>query len=77
MVKDLVGYRFYPTGEELINHYLKNKILGKTWLVDEAISEINICSYDPIYLPCKFPYFKIIIVVSSSVISNSGFVWLL
>ncbi|EFH49145.1 hypothetical protein ARALYDRAFT_327634 [Arabidopsis lyrata subsp. lyrata] len=51
MVKDLVGYRFYPTGEELINHYLKNKILGKTWLVDEAISEINICSYDPIYLP--------------------------
>ncbi|KAG7557976.1 NAC domain [Arabidopsis suecica] len=51
MVKDLVGYRFYPTGEELINHYLKNKILGKTWLVDEAISEINICSYDPVYLP--------------------------
>ncbi|XP_023637654.1 NAC domain-containing protein 69 [Capsella rubella] len=51
MVKDLVGYRFSPTGEELINHYLKNKILGKNWLVDEAIGEINICNYEPFYLP--------------------------
>ncbi|CAH2072098.1 unnamed protein product [Thlaspi arvense] len=48
---DLVGYRFYPTGEELINYYLKNKILGKSWLVDDTISEINICSYEPICLP--------------------------
>lgn len=55
MVKDLVGYRFYPTGEELINYYLKNKIHGRAWLVDEAISEINICSYEPMFLPCKFP----------------------
>ncbi|KAG7557978.1 NAC domain superfamily [Arabidopsis suecica] len=48
MVKDLIGYRFSPTGEELINHYLKNKNLGtKTWLVDEAISEINILSHKP------------------------------
>ncbi|XP_010456147.1 PREDICTED: NAC domain-containing protein 69 [Camelina sativa] len=51
MLKDLVGYRFSPTGEELINHYLKNKILGKTWLVDEAISEINFLSYIPKLLP--------------------------
>ncbi|ESQ37805.1 hypothetical protein EUTSA_v10028684mg [Eutrema salsugineum] len=51
MEKNLVGYRFCPTGEELINHYLKNKILGKSWLVDDAISEINICSYEPICLP--------------------------
>uniref|UniRef100_A0A1J3GPB3 NAC domain-containing protein 69 n=1 Tax=Noccaea caerulescens TaxID=107243 RepID=A0A1J3GPB3_NOCCA len=51
MEKDLVGYRFHPTGEELINHYLKNKILGKHWLVDDAISEINICSYEPMFLP--------------------------
>ncbi|KFK30696.1 hypothetical protein AALP_AA6G015600 [Arabis alpina] len=49
--KNLVGYRFHPTGEELINHYLKNKILGKSWLVDDAISEINICNYEPIFLP--------------------------
>ncbi|KAF2594671.1 hypothetical protein F2Q70_00045447 [Brassica cretica] len=51
MEKNLVGYRFSPTGEELINHYLKNKILDKPWLVDEAISEINICAYNPEDLP--------------------------
>ncbi|CAA7013060.1 unnamed protein product [Microthlaspi erraticum] len=47
----VVGYRFHPTGEELINHYLKNKILGKHWLVDDAISEISICSHEPMLLP--------------------------
>ncbi|KAL9816046.1 putative transcription factor NAM family [Arabidopsis thaliana] len=47
MMKDPTGYRFSPTGEEVINHYLKNKILGKTWLVDEAISEINILNHKP------------------------------
>ncbi|KAJ0229925.1 NAC domain-containing protein 69 [Hirschfeldia incana] len=51
MEKNLVGYRFSPTGEELINHYLKNKILGKSWLVDHAISEVNICRYEPWFLP--------------------------
>ncbi|EOA20193.1 hypothetical protein CARUB_v10000489mg [Capsella rubella] len=51
MVKDLIGYRFSPTGEELINDYLKNKNLGKTWLVHEAIGEINILSYIPELLP--------------------------
>jgi len=47
MMKGLIGYRFSPTGEEVINHYLKNKILDKNWLVDEAISEINILSHKP------------------------------
>ncbi|VYS61508.1 unnamed protein product [Arabidopsis thaliana] len=47
MMKGLIGYRFSPTGEEVINHYLKNKLLGKYWLVDEAISEINILSHKP------------------------------
>ncbi|XP_010428425.1 PREDICTED: NAC domain-containing protein 69-like isoform X2 [Camelina sativa] len=51
MVRDLIGYRFSPTGEELVSYYLKNKILGKTWLVDEAISEINFLSYIPELLP--------------------------
>ena len=54
MKKKPVGYRFSPTGLELINHYLKNKILGKSWLVDHAISEVNICRYEPWFLPCKF-----------------------
>uniref|UniRef100_A0A0D3D0R3 NAC domain-containing protein n=2 Tax=Brassica oleracea var. oleracea TaxID=109376 RepID=A0A0D3D0R3_BRAOL len=51
MEKNLVGYRFSPTGEELINYYLKNKNLDKPWLVDDAINEINICAHDPESLP--------------------------
>ncbi|CAH2072099.1 unnamed protein product [Thlaspi arvense] len=51
METKIVGYRFYPTGEELINHYLKNKIMGRTWLVDDVIGEINISSYEPESLP--------------------------
>ena len=55
MERNLVGYRFSPTGEEVINYYLKSKILDRPWLVNEAINEINICAYDPEFLPCKFP----------------------
>nr|VDC58171.1 unnamed protein product [Brassica rapa] len=51
MKKKPVGYRFSPTGLELINHYLKNKILDKLWLVNDAINEINICAHDPKFLP--------------------------
>ncbi|XP_018453371.1 NAC domain-containing protein 69 [Raphanus sativus] len=51
MEKNLVGYRFSPTGEEVINYYLKNKILDKPWLVDQAIREINIYAYNPEFLP--------------------------
>ncbi|KAJ0252646.1 NAC domain-containing protein [Hirschfeldia incana] len=51
MMNNRVGYRFSPTEEELINYYLKNKILGNNWLVDDAISEINIYSCDPKSLP--------------------------
>ncbi|CAH8337255.1 unnamed protein product [Eruca vesicaria subsp. sativa] len=51
MKKNVVGFRFSPTGEEVINYYLKNKILEKTWLVNEAINEINFYAYDPKILP--------------------------
>ena len=54
MERNLVGYRFSPTGEEVINYYLKNKILDKPWLVNEAINEINICAHDPKFLPGNF-----------------------
>ncbi|WZZ60596.1 hypothetical protein YC2023_060703 [Brassica napus] len=37
--------------EELINFYQKNKILGNSWLLDDSISEINIYSYEPAFLP--------------------------
>ncbi|CAL9232737.1 unnamed protein product [Arabidopsis halleri] len=39
------GFGFRPTDEELISYYLKNKILGNTWLVDDTISEINILNH--------------------------------
>ncbi|CAH8337253.1 unnamed protein product [Eruca vesicaria subsp. sativa] len=51
METNVVGFRFSPTGEEVINYYLKNKILEKTWLVNEAINEINIYAHDPECLP--------------------------
>ncbi|CAH8259326.1 unnamed protein product [Arabidopsis lyrata] len=41
------GFRFQPTDEELINYYLKNKIMGNTWLVDDTICEINILNHHP------------------------------
>ncbi|KAF8053331.1 hypothetical protein N665_1430s0008 [Sinapis alba] len=50
MEKNLVGYRFSPTNEELINYYLKYKILYP-WLVDDVFSEIDICAHDPEFLP--------------------------
>ncbi|XP_050155943.1 NAC domain-containing protein 69-like [Malus sylvestris] len=46
-----VGYRFHPTEEELISHYLKLKLRGKDSLVSDAIREINICNYEPRELP--------------------------
>ena len=49
-----MGFRFCPTDEELINYFLKNKILGKPWLVDDKIREVSICSYEPASLPGEF-----------------------
>ncbi|KAJ0265149.1 NAC domain-containing protein [Hirschfeldia incana] len=46
-----VGFRFCPTDEELINYFLKNKIQGKPWLVDDTIREVSICSCEPASLP--------------------------
>ncbi|XP_038893483.1 NAC domain-containing protein 3-like [Benincasa hispida] len=45
-----VGFRFRPTEEELITHYLKNKILGQESLV-QYIREIDLYEYDPWKLP--------------------------
>lgn len=49
-----MGFRFSPTDEELINYFLKNKIQGKPWLVDDTIREVSICSYEPASLPGEF-----------------------
>ncbi|CAN6710644.1 unnamed protein product [Malus baccata var. baccata] len=46
-----VGFRFRPTEEELIDHYLLMKLEGKDYLVSDVISEINICNHEPRDLP--------------------------
>ncbi|KAG7595541.1 NAC domain superfamily [Arabidopsis suecica] len=47
-MEDQVGFGFRPNDEELVGHYLRNKIEGNTSHdVEVAISEVNICSYDP------------------------------
>ncbi|XP_030538253.1 NAC domain-containing protein 53-like isoform X1 [Rhodamnia argentea] len=48
-----VGYRFHPTDEEFVHHYLKNRVLG---YVDRpcVIPDVDICRWDPWELPHKF-----------------------
>ncbi|KAK7338179.1 hypothetical protein VNO77_18781 [Canavalia gladiata] len=46
----LVGYRFRPTDEELVDHYLKYKLLGHDYMVHN-IAEVDVCKYEPWDLP--------------------------
>ncbi|XP_048613610.1 NAC domain-containing protein 5-like [Brassica napus] len=48
-----VGLRFLPTEEEIVDHYLRLKNHGgsNTSHVDQVISTINICNFDPWELP--------------------------
>ncbi|KAL6977175.1 hypothetical protein U1Q18_025968 [Sarracenia purpurea var. burkii] len=44
------GFRFCPTDEELVQYYLKRKVCGKPFRF-EAVSEIDLCKYEPWELP--------------------------
>ncbi|XP_011025331.1 PREDICTED: NAC domain-containing protein 19-like isoform X6 [Populus euphratica] len=46
-----VGFRFHPTEEEIIRYYLKHKMDGRDFLVDDHIGEVDLYRRDPWELP--------------------------
>lgn len=42
-----IGYRFHPTDEELVGHYLKLKLLGHDSSVHNMIAEVDVCKFEP------------------------------
>ncbi|KAF0900681.1 hypothetical protein E2562_034387 [Oryza meyeriana var. granulata] len=48
-----LGFRFHPTDEELVRHYLKGKITGQIRSETEVIPEIDVCKCEPWDLPDK------------------------
>ncbi|KAL3522367.1 hypothetical protein ACH5RR_015201 [Cinchona calisaya] len=48
-----LGFRFFPTDEELINYYLKNKVSSSANPTVSIIAEINLYKFNPWDLPDK------------------------
>lgn len=46
------GFRFHPTDEELITHYLSPKVVDCSF-VTKAIGEVDLNKVEPWELPCK------------------------
>ncbi|EEF47100.1 NAC domain-containing protein 96 [Ricinus communis] len=46
----LVGYRFHPTDDELVDHFLKLKMLGRD-NVKPPIPQIKVCDFEPWDIP--------------------------
>ena len=46
------GFRFHPTDEELISHYLYPKVSDSSF-VSRAIGEVDLNKVEPWELPCK------------------------
>lgn len=47
------GFRFHPTDEELITHYLSNKAVDSNFSAI-AIGEVDMNKIEPWELPCNF-----------------------
>lgn len=47
------GFRFHPTDEELISHYLYKKVTDTSFAA-RAIGEVDLNKSEPWELPCKF-----------------------
>ncbi|MCO5591783.1 hypothetical protein L7F22_045775 [Adiantum nelumboides] len=52
ILKELRGFRFRPTDEELVSYYLERKVCGRA-LPFEVIAEIDLYKYEPWDLPDK------------------------
>jgi hypothetical protein len=48
------GFRFHPTDEELVAHYLKRKATGRS-LEEGVIAEIDLYKFEPSELPGMLP----------------------
>lgn len=46
------GFRFHPTDEELISHYLYKKVLDTSFSA-RAIGDVDLNKTEPWELPCK------------------------
>ena len=46
------GFRFHPTDEELITHYLYQKVID-AYFCARAIGEVDLNKVEPWDLPCK------------------------
>ena len=42
-----VGFRFHPTDQEIIGHYLHHKLLADDPSINDTIPEIGTCKYEP------------------------------
>lgn len=48
------GFRFHPTDEELVTHYLFQKVLNADFSA-RAIGEVDLNKCEPWDLPCELP----------------------
>lgn len=50
-----LGFRFYPTEEELVSFYLRKKLQGaRSADIDLVIPAVNIYHHSPWHLPRKY-----------------------